>query len=229
MVASRERGLHRRPREVVGRSRRRTRRVAGRRRGHCQRGSGRPLRSPGGRIVRDRTGARHLGALRRADRVHPQTAAPVLALDIPSGLHADSGRVLGRAVRADHTVTFIALKPGLLTLDGPDHCGELHVRDLGLARRSAGSRAGRVTTLPILTQRCRGAAEQPQGHVRQRRHRRRCHRHDRRGVAGRPRRAQARRRTRLRRLARRGCTAPGSAAAGADAAHCRRKCWPWTS
>ena len=57
---------------------------------------------------------------------------PVLALDIPSGLHADSGRVLGRAVRATHTVTFIALKPGLVTLDGPDHCGEIHVADLGL-------------------------------------------------------------------------------------------------
>jgi hydroxyethylthiazole kinase-like uncharacterized protein yjeF len=56
----------------------------------------------------------------------------VLALDIPSGLHTDSGRVLGVAVRARHTVTFIALKPGLLTLDGPDHCGERHVRDLGL-------------------------------------------------------------------------------------------------
>ncbi len=50
-----------------------------------------------------------------------------LALDIPSGLHSDSGRVLGCAVRARHTITFIALKPGLLTLDGPDHCGELHV------------------------------------------------------------------------------------------------------
>jgi len=57
---------------------------------------------------------------------------PVLALDIPSGIHADSGRVLGRAVRATHTVTFIALKPGLLTLDGPDHCGEIQVSDLGL-------------------------------------------------------------------------------------------------
>ncbi|HEU5282948.1 MAG TPA: NAD(P)H-hydrate dehydratase [Burkholderiales bacterium] len=59
--------------------------------------------------------------------------APVLALDIPSGLHADRGRVLGTAVEADHTVTFIALKPGLLTLEGPDHAGEIHVRDLGLA------------------------------------------------------------------------------------------------
>lgn len=58
--------------------------------------------------------------------------APVLALDIPSGLEAGSGRILGRAVQADHTITFIALKPGLLTLDGPDHCGILHVADLGL-------------------------------------------------------------------------------------------------
>ena len=57
---------------------------------------------------------------------------PVLALDIPSGIHADTGRVLGCAVRATHTVTFIALKPGLLTLDGPDHCGEVRIETLGL-------------------------------------------------------------------------------------------------
>ena len=57
---------------------------------------------------------------------------PVLALDIPSGIQADTGRVLGCAVRATHTVTFIALKPGLLTLDGPDHCGEISVEPLGL-------------------------------------------------------------------------------------------------
>ncbi|MGP1609995.1 MAG: NAD(P)H-hydrate epimerase, partial [Burkholderiales bacterium] len=59
--------------------------------------------------------------------------APVLTLDIPSGLDADSGRVMGCAVQADYTMTFIALKPGLLTLDGPDHCGVIHVADLGLA------------------------------------------------------------------------------------------------
>lgn len=55
-----------------------------------------------------------------------------LAIDIPSGLESDSGRVLGCAVRAHHTATFIALKPGLLTLDGPDYCGEIHVDPLGL-------------------------------------------------------------------------------------------------
>jgi hydroxyethylthiazole kinase-like uncharacterized protein yjeF len=57
---------------------------------------------------------------------------PVLALDIPSGLESDTGRVLGDAVRATHTITFIALKPGLLTLDGPDHCGAVTVANLGL-------------------------------------------------------------------------------------------------
>ena len=60
------------------------------------------------------------------------SAAPVLAIDVPSGLESDSGRILGSCVRADHTITFIGLKPGLLTLDGPDHCGELHLDTLGL-------------------------------------------------------------------------------------------------
>jgi len=63
--------------------------------------------------------------------VNRQTC-PVLALDVPSGLQSDSGRVLGCAVRASHTLTFIALKPGLLTLDGPDYCGEISVDELSL-------------------------------------------------------------------------------------------------
>jgi hydroxyethylthiazole kinase-like uncharacterized protein yjeF len=62
---------------------------------------------------------------------------PLLAIDIPSGLDADTGRVLGSAVRATHTATFIALKPGLLTLDGPDHCGEVSVHGLGLDAAAA--------------------------------------------------------------------------------------------
>jgi hydroxyethylthiazole kinase-like uncharacterized protein yjeF len=68
---------------------------------------------------------------------------PVLALDVPSGLHADSGRVLGVAVRATHTGTFIALKPGLLTLDGPDHAGQVHVCDLGIDIAAPGPSHGR--------------------------------------------------------------------------------------
>jgi ADP-dependent NAD(P)H-hydrate dehydratase / NAD(P)H-hydrate epimerase len=57
---------------------------------------------------------------------------PVLALDVPSGIDSDSGRVLGCAVHATHTITFIGLKPGLLTLDALDHCGELTLATLDL-------------------------------------------------------------------------------------------------
>lgn len=55
---------------------------------------------------------------------------PCLALDIPSGLCADTGRLWGAAVRADLTVTFIALKLGLFTGAGPDQVGELCFADL---------------------------------------------------------------------------------------------------
>ena len=57
---------------------------------------------------------------------------PVLAVDVPSGLCADTGRILGSAVTADITVTFIALKRGLFTLDGPDCVGELEFADLAV-------------------------------------------------------------------------------------------------
>lgn len=57
---------------------------------------------------------------------------PKLAIDIPSGLMCDSGRVLGMAVKATHTLTFIARKPGLYTLDGPDYAGSIHLADLGI-------------------------------------------------------------------------------------------------
>jgi len=59
-------------------------------------------------------------------------SCPRWALDCPSGLDSETGSVRGTAVRADLTLTFIALKPGLLTLDGPDHCGELLLADLGI-------------------------------------------------------------------------------------------------
>jgi NAD(P)H-hydrate epimerase len=51
--------------------------------------------------------------------------APVLALDLPSGLHADTGRVLGSAVEAAVTISFIGLKQGLFTGRGPDCSGDV--------------------------------------------------------------------------------------------------------
>jgi len=57
---------------------------------------------------------------------------PVLALDIPSGLHGGSGQVLGVAVAAEATITFLALKSGLFTGAGPAVVGELRLDDLAL-------------------------------------------------------------------------------------------------
>jgi hydroxyethylthiazole kinase-like uncharacterized protein yjeF len=58
--------------------------------------------------------------------------APKLALDVPSGLDASSGVASTPSIVATATATFIALKPGLLTADGPDSCGDISVHALGL-------------------------------------------------------------------------------------------------
>ncbi len=57
---------------------------------------------------------------------------PILALDVPSGLDAETGAVLGRAVRASHTVTFAFPKLGLYSTSGHEHSGEIVVRDIGI-------------------------------------------------------------------------------------------------
>lgn len=58
--------------------------------------------------------------------------APIIALDIPSGLNAQTGTTPGAVVHAHHTITFIALKPGLLTGKARDVVGQLHHHALGL-------------------------------------------------------------------------------------------------
>jgi hydroxyethylthiazole kinase-like uncharacterized protein yjeF len=60
------------------------------------------------------------------------SGAPILALDVPSGLDAATGVARAPTITATATATFIALKPGLLTCDGPDHCGDISVHALGL-------------------------------------------------------------------------------------------------
>lgn len=55
---------------------------------------------------------------------------PVIAVDIPSGIHADTGKAMNAAVQADCTVTFIGLKRGLFTGDAPDYVGDLVLDDL---------------------------------------------------------------------------------------------------
>ncbi len=65
-----------------------------------------------------------IGALRSA-------GACVLSVDLPSGLDADSGKVLGVAVHADVTVTLVGVKPGFGALDAQAYLGEVVVADIG--------------------------------------------------------------------------------------------------
>ena len=60
------------------------------------------------------------------------SGARILALDIPTGLDAENGNAHALTIRATATATFIALKPGLLTADGPDYCGDVSVHSLGI-------------------------------------------------------------------------------------------------
>lgn len=63
-----------------------------------------------------------------------QRDANVLAIDIPSGLHANTGAVLGCCVEADLSVTFIGLKKGLFTGKARDHCGQIQFDDLAVPK-----------------------------------------------------------------------------------------------
>ena len=72
------------------------------------------------------------GAAAEAVRAMNESSAPVLALDVPSGIHSDTGRELGGAVRAAVTVSFIGLKQGLFTREGRECGGEIVYRDLGV-------------------------------------------------------------------------------------------------
>ena len=93
----------------------------------------------------------------------------VLALDVPSGLNADTGRAMGGAVKADLTVTFIGLKQGLFTGDGPEHCGAVVFDDLQAPPAVQASQSPSARLLPPwvsgLPRRSRGAHKGNYGHV----------------------------------------------------------------
>ncbi len=75
---------------------------------------------------------RHAELVAAANALAENQHCPLLALDCPSGLDADTGQVRGAVIRASHTITFIADKPGLHTHDGPDHCGIVSIARLDL-------------------------------------------------------------------------------------------------
>ena len=72
------------------------------------------------------------GAYREAIQLMNQAGRPIIAIDMPSGIHADNGTILGQAVRATATVTFGLPKLGLYVGPGIDHAGTIHVVDIGI-------------------------------------------------------------------------------------------------
>ncbi|MGD8526519.1 MAG: NAD(P)H-hydrate dehydratase [Thioalkalispiraceae bacterium] len=75
------------------------------------------------------------GEYQQAIDIMNQASANILAVDVPSGLNADTGHVAGTAVKADCTITFIGMKRGLLTADAADYCGQLRFDDLRIPQQ----------------------------------------------------------------------------------------------
>lgn len=84
-----------------------------------------------------------------------QLECPKLAIDIPSGLNADTGCPMGCAVQARNTVTFVGRKRGMYTADGPDYCGAISFDDLAIpaeATLQQAEGAGSLLTLDYLAE-----------------------------------------------------------------------------
>jgi len=78
----------------------------------------------------------YLEAVNYINSVKQKGGCRVLALDMPSGIHAGSGHVMGAAVRADVTVTFGFKKVGQLLYPGCDYCGKIYAFPIGITKKS---------------------------------------------------------------------------------------------
>jgi ADP-dependent NAD(P)H-hydrate dehydratase / NAD(P)H-hydrate epimerase len=101
-----------------------------------------PSLLPSGEVIVDALLGTGLSGSVRAElipviRAINASGLPVFALDVPSGLDADTGTVLGEAIRAEATVTFVALKTGLFLGDGPEFAGTVFFDDLELGAEPA--------------------------------------------------------------------------------------------
>ncbi|HEC72808.1 MAG TPA: NAD(P)H-hydrate dehydratase [Methylophaga aminisulfidivorans] len=86
--------------------------------------------------------------------VNAQNAADVMSIDVPSGLSANTGKVLGHAIRADATISFLGLNLGLFTGQGPHYSGKVYFDDLNAP-------ADVYTDIPSIAQRATFQAMAP--------------------------------------------------------------------
>ncbi|WP_301100501.1 NAD(P)H-hydrate dehydratase [Propionivibrio sp.] len=91
----------------------------------------------------------YAGFIGEANALAARDGCPLLALDCPSGLDSDTGARHGATIRASHTISFIGSKPGLLTADGPDYCGEISIAKLDLDAGSLAPDSGRTLGLDL--------------------------------------------------------------------------------
>jgi NAD(P)H-hydrate epimerase len=96
-----------------------------------------------------------------------QNRAFVMAVDVPSGLNADTGNVMGCAVKANSTVTFIGLKQGLFTGQAADYCGDIVYDSLAIANAVLATEApSAVRVIPqSLPKRLQASHKGHYGHV----------------------------------------------------------------
>ena len=93
-----------------------------------------------------------------------QAGKPVLAVDVPSGLSADTGQSLGQSIDASVTVTFIGLKKGMFTGEGPQKCGIIQYDDLGVPEELFARVESNTTRLDIDNCRSRLPARNANAH-----------------------------------------------------------------
>jgi len=96
-----------------------------------------------------------------------QTSCPVISVDIPSGLNADTGCVMGVAIKADHTMTFVGLKQGLFTGDAAEYCGDISYASLDIANDvfQSVNHSASLISAPHFKKRNRCAHKGSNGHV----------------------------------------------------------------
>ena len=106
------------------------------------------------------------------EHVHAMNAAraPILSLDVPSGIEADTGRVLGAAVKAECTIAFVGLKLGFYMGEAPDYIGELRFDSLDIPALDsqvgiAAQRLSKEWLGRVLPRRSRLAHKGSNGHV----------------------------------------------------------------